>query len=384
MRRLMPSQIRYCVLAVMLGSPLSSYAHHGVNGQFDQSKTVRVTGVITKIKLVNPHAYVYFDVENANGDTDSWRCELGTGSALRRAGWNASTFAKGKQITIEGAPARNTEFECHANKIVFSDGTVINRHGGVDVSETKKEVARSLTLEDGTPNIEGQWVSERPMRPGPPPGERKKRTNVARMPNSENMKSRGEPPRNGRRPEDATMPSFELTEAGSAALEGFQMEDMPRLHCQATSIIDDWTFDQLVNRIHQTNDDITINYGFMTINRTIHLDLDSHPENITPSVEGHSIGEWQDGVLVVDTIGFAPGYVRVTPHRNGTIPNSDQLHIIERFSMSEDGLTLHREYEIEDPVYLNGTVSGEDEVKYTDSEYLPYNCDDLTDESLSK
>ncbi len=45
-------------------------------------------------------------------------------------------------------------------------------------------------------------------------------------------------------------------------------------------------------------------YGFMNIVRTIHLDMDSHPENITPSLAGHSIGKWEGDTLVVDTIGF--------------------------------------------------------------------------------
>ena len=373
MRQRFITQLVYS--ALLLFVPLTSYAHHGVNGQFDESKTVQISGVITNIKLVNPHAYVYFDTTNAQGGTDSWRCELGTGSALRRAGWTSRTFAKGKKITVVGAPSRKNEFECHANKIIFSDGTTINRRSTFDDNGKVVNPERATTLADGTPNINGNWVSERPMRSGPPPGNRQA-SEFAGNRRPQKADERGRPPMNG--PEQRGRMEITLTEAGTKALEGFQTDDMPRLHCMPTSIIDDWTFDQLVNQIHQTEDDITINYGFMTITRTIHLDLSSHPDNITPSVAGHSIGKWEDGVLVVDTVGFLPGYVRVTPHKNGTIPNSEQLHIVERFSVSDDGLTLHREYEIEDHVYLKGSVKGEDDVKFTESEYLPYNCDDLT------
>lgn len=372
------SKLRGATLAACLISAPMAYAHHGVNGQFDMSKSIEITGVITKIKLVNPHSYVYFDIQNADGKKESWRCELGSGSALRRAGWKSRTFAKGKEITIVGAPGRNGKLECHANKIVFDDGMVLTRSSVLDDDGKVLVHARQTMLDDGVLNLDGSWVADRPKRPGPPPGKRPDGAKLANGQPPEGMGKRGRPPEGTPPPEDGRRPSITLTAAGEQAIADYTMEDMPRLHCEPTSILDDWTFDQLVNEIHQTEDDITIQYGFMSITRTIHLDLDKHPENITPSIAGHSIGKWEDGALVVDTIGFTPGFARVTPNKGGTIPNSDQLHIVERFTLSEDGLTLHREYEIEDPLYLEGKVTGEDDVKFTESGYLPYNCDDLT------
>ena len=138
----------------------------------------------------------------------------------------------------------------------------------------------------------------------------------------------------------------------------------------------------MVNKIEQTKDDITLTYGFMDIVRTIHLDMDKHPENITPSITGHSIGKWVDGVLVVDTVGFAEGYLVVTPREDGVAKHSTQLHVEERFTLSEDGKTLTREYTATDPLYIVGTYTGKDVVKLTTFDYEPYSCDDLTGDTF--
>jgi hypothetical protein len=353
-----------------------SMAHHGVNGQFDVSKTIEVTGIITKSKLVNPHAYIYFDVKNNTGSFDNWRCDLGTGSVLKRAGWTSKTFAKGKQITVVGAPARNEDFACHISSIRFADGTTITRNSIFDDEGNLVKEPRQTLLSDGTPNIAGSWVSEKPKRGARPPKPPTERPEAQAGEDSTAATDR--PPKGQRPPRDDNRAKFVLTEAGKKAIEGYSIDDTPRFHCSATNIIDDWTFDQIVNKIEQTHDDIIIHYGFMDIVRTIHLDLDHHPDDIQPSITGHSIGKWEDGVLVVDTVGFSPGYIHAPPFPRGAAKNSEQLHIIEHFYLSADGLSLHRKYEGEDPLYLSEKFSGEDVVKLTDAQYSPYNCDDLT------
>jgi len=98
----------------------------------------------------------------------------------------------------------------------------------------------------------------------------------------------------------------EVTELGEKAAAAFKPEDNPRFRCETTSIIFDWTFDGPVNRITQSGDTITLQYGQLGFTRTIHLNAE-HPSNIEPSRAGHSTGRWENDVLVVDTVGFAPG-----------------------------------------------------------------------------
>ena len=70
------------------------------------------------------------------------------------------------------------------------------------------------------------------------------------------------------------------------------------------------------------------------LTRTVHMDLDAHPDDIAPSRAGHSIGRWDGDTLVVDTVGFEPGSLA------GSVPHSSALHIVERFTLNPATLEL--------------------------------------------
>jgi len=339
----------------------ASLAHHGSSGQFDQSKSMQVAGVVTKIRFVNPHSYVYFDVAEDDGSVSEWRCEMRAATLLKRSGWTAEMFAPGTRIKIEGVPARREPHGCYVETISLDDGEAIKRYEQLE-SADKGNVERESRLADGTPNLAGIWAAPQRalLAPGTGAG-----MGAAMGPGGSAMG----PGRPGR-------PSYPQSEAGIAASAGHEREDNPRFHCEATNIFRDWTFDQHMNRIEQKEDAIILTYGFMDIVRTIHLDLDSHPVDIVASRGGHSVGKWDGGTLVVDTIGFSEGYL---DGRNG-VKHSDQLHVVERFSLSEDGNSLIRTYSGEDPLYLTAAFEGQDEIDISEAEYDPYNCEDLTEE----
>ena len=159
----------------------------------------------------------------------------------------------------------------------------------------------------------------------------------------------------------------------------FHREMNPRFYCQPTNIFLDWWFDQNVNKIEQTDDKIVMTYGFMDVVRTIHLDMDEHPENITPSRTGHSIGRWEGDTLVVDTIGFEEGWLEAT--RQG-VKHSDQMHTVERFNLSEDGQWLVMTYTINDPVALSAPYNSQLVHGKTLVPYSRYDCEDLTEERV--
>jgi hypothetical protein len=165
-----------------------------------------------------------------------------------------------------------------------------------------------------------------------------------------------------------------LTEAGKRAAEGFDgsSADNPRLRCEPTNILFDWTFDTLVNRISQSDDAIQMQYGFMGLTRTIRLGAAEHPAALTPSVAGHSIGRWEGDVLVVDTVGFAPGVLSA----DGATMHSDQLHVVERFTLDSEAGALRRSYVAVDPQFFTGEYTGSDNVFIADLPYESYNCDE--------
>jgi hypothetical protein len=165
-----------------------------------------------------------------------------------------------------------------------------------------------------------------------------------------------------------------LTEAGARAIEGFDgaSTDNPRLRCEPTNILFDWTFEADVNRIVQDDRRITLSYGAMGMERTIHLDQTAHPAEVPRSRAGHSIGRWEGDVLVVDTVGFEPGILSA----DGRLPHSAQLHVVERFELSQDGRAIRRTWSAEDPEYFVGQNTGADVVLVSDVPYQPIPCDD--------
>jgi hypothetical protein len=106
------------------------------------------------------------------------------------------------------------------------------------------------------------------------------------------------------------------------------------------------------------------------------MNMDEHPVDLTPSPAGHSIGHWEDDVLVVDTIGFAPGVI-VPPLRH-----SSQLHVVERFTLDTQNMTLNRSYVATDPVYFTDEYIGSDVLMVADVPYQKYDCSELTYEFL--
>jgi hypothetical protein len=170
----------------------------------------------------------------------------------------------------------------------------------------------------------------------------------------------------------------ELTDLGTKAAADFKREDNPRFRCETTSIVFDWTFDGPVNRITQTKDTTVIEYGQFGLKRTVYMNLKDHPANAKLTRAGHSIGRWEGDTLIVDTVGFLPGYLS-TPVRN-----SDKLHVVERFTLDTNKMELTRNYVAEDPIYLKGKYTGSDSVQLADAAYNPGKCQELNFIDYSK
>jgi hypothetical protein len=365
----MPSKpLRLAAVAAAVLSTGAASAHHGF-GNFDRSREVELEGTITSIDFVNPHAYVYFESTNADGSKTARRCEMRAATVLRRSGWSAEMFKAGEPIKITGAPDRFDTNSCYVHTVVFADGTTADRYAQLSKPAPAAPAApRAARLPSGEPNITGDWAPEQVVMTDPR-GRSGSLVPVSRVEEFE--------------PGDTTTPAggsnaprarVTFTEAGKAAADAFRngTTDNPRMRCETTSILFDWTFDGPVNRITQSGDTITLQYGQLGFTRTIHMNMAEHPANIEPSRAGHSIGRWENDVLVVDTVGFAPGVL------NPPIMNSGELRVVERFTLDPSTMTIRRDYEATDPVYYTDTFTGNDTVGVADLEYAPDACSELT------
>ena len=80
-------------------------AHHSFAAEYDRNKPVTLSGTVTKVEWMNPHAYFYIDVKDPNGAVTNWGLE--NGNALERRGWTRHAVKEGDQVTIDGYLAKD-------------------------------------------------------------------------------------------------------------------------------------------------------------------------------------------------------------------------------------------------------------------------------------
>lgn len=366
-------------------SPMTVFAHHGVTGQFDLEQVLTVTGVVNRVRFVNPHAYVYFKVQNDNGNEEQWRCELRSGSLLKRKGWTIEMFKTGTKITVFGSPDRRDPKTCYTETITFEDGSTIARYDTLDDSGNVMVGERELTREDGTPNLAGNWTEPIKNAPNPwGPSPRSEGAPVGIDFTQDGAPQRIAAPKAVGWTEEAIQnrpPPYVLTDLAREEANDFSEDQNPRFNCEPTNIIFDYAFDQMMNKIEQIGSAIVITYGFMDMVRVIHL-IGGFPDEIEPSVTGYSVGKWEGNTLVVHTKGFKPGFLRAIGGRaTDSVRHSEQMEITERFSMSVDGSKLRREYTIVDPLYLAEPYTHFNSSLFTTDKFIAYECEELTDAS---
>ena len=118
--RLLIALVLGCV--IVLCGRQSLVAHHSIAGEFDVTKTVTLTGKVTKIEWTNPHARIYIDVAQPNGTVVNWNVELAAVSALARNGWTRNALKIGDTVTVDGLHARSGAPIANARSVVLPDG----------------------------------------------------------------------------------------------------------------------------------------------------------------------------------------------------------------------------------------------------------------------
>jgi hypothetical protein len=110
-----------------LGLATTSIAHHA-NSAYDRERTISVTGVVTRWQFINPHAGVWLDVTDEDGNVVEWSGEFQSIQDLyRHYGWNKNTFQPGDEITIYGNPDRREgRHSMWTSLVVMPDGTEVD------------------------------------------------------------------------------------------------------------------------------------------------------------------------------------------------------------------------------------------------------------------
>jgi uncharacterized protein DUF6152 len=109
---------------IAMGIP--AYAHHSFAAEFDGSRSLRLTGTITRIEWSNPHSYFFIDVKDEKGNVANWGCEGAGPGALTRRGWKKGDVKLGDTLIVDGYPAKDGSHLIDARRVTLPDGRSVS------------------------------------------------------------------------------------------------------------------------------------------------------------------------------------------------------------------------------------------------------------------
>ncbi len=114
------------LLTVMAGGLLMAVtpmlAHHSFAAEYDANKPISMTGTVTKVEWMNPHARFYIDVKGTDGKVTNWEFELGSPNGLMRQGWTRNSMKPGEEVSVDGFQAKDGAALANARNVKLADG----------------------------------------------------------------------------------------------------------------------------------------------------------------------------------------------------------------------------------------------------------------------
>ncbi len=261
----------------------------------------------------NPH--VRFWITDANGK--DWQIESDSVATLERYGVTRSLFVEGQTIRTAGNPSRRTDNSLYASNVLLSDGrevligsnaTARWSNETIDFEERDPLAAASvIAAEENADGIFRVWSTSEPQR-----------WTVART---------------------------EAAEADRAAWDA--LRDDPRLQCIAPGMVDAMASPYPIELAQESDDIIVIRMEEWDGVRRIHMNTPNPAADFPANPMGYSVGHWEGNTLVVSTNRINWPYF----DNEGT-PQSEDVEMIERFTLSDDEQRMSWEAIITDPANL--------------------------------
>ena len=305
------------ILPIALGLSAPVMGHHGI-APFDTGTRVTFEGVIAEFDYRNPHSFVYLQTTDADGNTTDVTIEA-VGSSARPFGVTEDSLKPGDVVVAVANPSkRDPETWGLGVEIVKEDGSVIP----LSVRFAREMEQRSTGV---ATSMAGVWVPRR---------------------------------------EDffgyvLNRSSIELTEKGDERYQSYDNTQSSHARCISVPPPVRMLYSS-INVVEVLSDRVLIHSDWMDAERVIYTD-GREPNESTPLARyGYSVGLWHDRTLSVGT-------TRFSDNNSGAatgVATGVQKHMLERFTLAEDGTGIDYSFVLEDPEYLAAPVSGESRWDY--------------------
>ena len=297
----MKLRILLIAIAGFLIAPLT-FGHHSPS-RYDLGNEISIQGEVVRLAWGNPHVYIYLNSRDADGQLVEWQIEGSSTPIMGRAGWSRSILSAGDPVTALFNPARNLDSH---NGLLVSLTTENDLTLGVKPERIRPKVAAG--------SIAGLWNAN------------------AGYDNA--IVQFGTVPR-------------KLTPRALAIQPDISIADDKGKNCieMSTPLV---TVFNYINEIEILDDRVLIKTEYFSVDRTIYTDGRGHPENGETSTQGHSIGHWDGDNLLVDTTLFDGDMFSSV---RGI--QSVDLHVQEKYILSDDKTRLLIELTVDDPALLH-------------------------------
>lgn len=305
-------KIRLYSIAVGIGFLCSGIAgaHHSV-APYDRGSFQELEGVISGINWRNPHVRLTLSVTDDSGQTAEWQLEGDSANAAARKGFTRDSVRIGDRVKVGGWPSTLGRRELFVINILDPNGveTVLTDldyplrwtggSGGPQAVAADAELGRSIFR---------VWAPGALYR--------------ARAP-------------------------FAYTAVAQAArAEWDPLTDMLALKCIPPGMPNANLNPYPIEFIDEGNR-IRLEIEEWEATRSIDMVAAEIPVDAPASLLGYSIGRWEDDTLVIETARIDFDYL----DDEGT-PMSDEAHVVERYTVNQDGSRLDYTISVTDALSL--------------------------------
>lgn len=321
----------------LLWAPVFVSAHHS-RAEFT-NETVEIEGVLTEVVWRNPHIALFLDVTAETGEVETWRVEGWTNPhGLEQNGVESSLFEIGKPLTVAGRPSRFRQTVLGTNALLANGSEAIlapnvsPRWDAAAIVGAEPESAPSMVDADA----ENQGIF-RAWYPAVSPMMLLRR--------------------------------FPFSQASIAARADWDPIDNPLTRCEEPGMPMP-LFHARPILFSALGKNIGMHISYFDIRRTIHMDasLNAHAQPQTHL--GFSQGSWIDErTLEIETTRINYPYIDM----DGSA-QSQNVRVVERYSLSDDQTRLDFHLTIEDSWALTETVELEWHYLAREEPFSVYEC----------